>query len=134
MTTNTVDISKALANILRPEQRYIRKIDLSHNCFGASGKLSILLENGFPELHTLILSDCELNCVDLKSLARAKVEGKIPELKHLDISLNDKIHGHVDFLFDNSSWNSLLSLNVQWSTQEVRKVIQCQVCSPCNVH
>ena len=113
--TTSVNTFEAVQMMLGHEQRCLHKIDLSHSWFGTSGKLSILLQNGFPELHTLILSNCKLNCDDLKSLARARLEGRIPELKHLDISLNDKIRGHLDLLFDNSPslWNSLLSLNIQ---------------------
>ena len=127
------NIFEELAIFLRQGERCLQKIDLSHNCSLASGKLSILLENRFPELHTLILSDFNLNCNSLKILARAKVQGRMPELKHLDISLNDEIRGHLDLLFDNSSsstWSSLQSLNVHWSRSEAQKAIERKVCSP----
>ena len=133
MRAQLSDIFEALATILRQEQRSLHKIDLSHNYFGTIRKLSILLKNEFPELHTLILSDCELNREDLESLTWAKVKGRIPELRHLDISQNDEICGHLDLLFDNSpssTWNSLLSLNVEWSRTETLKAIDRQVCSP----
>ena len=129
--TNSVHSFEALATILRDEHRCLHKIDLSHNYCGVSGKLSILLGNELSELHTLILSDCQLNHNDLKSLTQAKVKGMIPELKHLDISLNDEICGYLDLLFENSSsWNSLLSLNVEWSYTHMCKADECEVCSP----
>ena len=128
LTTMPIGIFEEFATIVRRKQGCLHKIDLSHNCLGA--RLSILLENGFPELHTLILSDCKLNSDDLRSMARAKVKGRIPELRHLDISLNDQICGHLGLLFDNSpsdSWNSLLSLNVE---RNITQITEPPVCAP----
>ena len=127
----TTEIFGELEPILRQEQRRLHKINLSHNDMNT--KLSKLLQNGFPELNTLILSNCNLNCSDLHSLAEAKAKGKIPELEHLDMSLNDEIRGHLDLLFDNSpssSWNSLLSLNVERSITQTIKDSEQPVCSP----
>ena len=59
-------------------------LDFSNTFVG--GYLNILLDGIFPSLTTLILSGCHLNTQDFSSLARANVEGKLPELKHLDIS------------------------------------------------
>ena len=51
-----------------------------------NGQLNLLLDGIFPSLITLILSGCHLNTQDISSLVRANEEGKLPELKHLDIS------------------------------------------------
>ena len=65
----------------------LHKLDISHSS-GVTGVLSILLCHSFPVLETLILSDCWLNSDDLRSLAQANKEGRLPKLKHLDISQN----------------------------------------------
>ena len=52
------------------------------------GRLHILLLGTFPSMTTLVLTDCRLILQDLTSLAQASVQGKLPELKHLDISFN----------------------------------------------
>ena len=78
-----------------------------------SGTLSILLCHSFPSLNTLILSDCGLNSLDLNSLAKASAKGRLPELKHLDISQNDQLKGQVRYLFEyGCKWEKLLHLNV----------------------
>ena len=77
---------------------------------GLTGNLSALFTHSFPTLNTLILRWCELNANDLQSLARADVEGKLPQLRHLDIShnLGDTING----LFTHSAqWNQLKTLD-----------------------
>ena len=53
------------------------------------GRLHMLLLGTFPSLTTLVLTDCGLIAQDLTSLAQASVQGKLPELKHLDISFYD---------------------------------------------
>ena len=52
------------------------------------GCLHLLLTGIFPSLTTLILSYCGLRIGDLTELAEASMEGKLPELRHLDISWN----------------------------------------------
>ena len=52
------------------------------------GRLHMLLTGVFPSLTTLILSDCYVAPEDFKSLATASIEGKLPELRHLDMSWN----------------------------------------------
>ena len=42
----------------------------------------------FRSLQGLTVRNCGLNEDDLRSLARANVAGKLPELRHLDISRN----------------------------------------------
>ena len=54
------------------------------------GCLHVLMLGTFPSLTTLVLSNCRLIARDLTSLARASVQGKLPELKHLDISRHDR--------------------------------------------
>ena len=89
------------------------ELDSSH-CSSLGGKLYMLLQYRFPSLHTLILSDCELNSEDLTSLARARTKRSLPELRHLDISMNKRCGGHLGSLFDKScNWDGLVSLNVQ---------------------
>ena len=90
----------------------LRKLDISHSS-GMSETLSILLCHSFPSLNTLILSDCGLNSLDLNSLAKGSAKGRLPELKHLDISQNDKLKGQVRYLFEyGCKWEKLLHLNV----------------------
>ena len=75
-----------------------------------SGKLSMLLCQKFRTLTTLILRRCNLNCQDFSSLARANVEGRLPELRYLDVSLNNS---KIQSLFTHgSSWNKLSSIDV----------------------
>ena len=90
----------------------LKKLDISRST-GMSGTLSILLCHSFPLLDTLILSDCRLNFLDLNSLAKASAKGRLPELKHLDISQNDGLKGQVRYLFEyGCKWEKLLHLNV----------------------
>ena len=91
----------------------VTKLDISHGS-GISGSLSILLCHSFPSLETLILSDCGLNSDDLSSLAQAGVEGRLPELKHLDLSDNEALIGKWRHLFSvRQRWSHLLSLNIK---------------------
>ena len=68
----------------------LHKLYISYSS-GITGHLSILLDHSFPSLNSLILSNCGLNSQDLCSLAQASVEGRLPQLKHLDISENTNI-------------------------------------------
>ena len=80
----------------------------------AKWNLSSLTIHSFPLLKTLILSDCGLNSQDLSSLAQAKVRGKLPLLKHLDISENKLSLSDFVCLFDESiTWNELVSLDIR---------------------
>ena len=75
----------------------LKRLDLSHtSCLG--GDSSALLSHSFPFLRSLILVDCALDPMDLKFLARAKFENRLPELKHLDISGNG-IGSSLDALY-----------------------------------
>ena len=51
----------------------------------------------FPSLTNLLLSGCLLGPQDFSNLAQASVNGKLPELKHLDVSHN---MGDLDGLFE----------------------------------
>ena len=71
-------------------------LDLSDNP-NIGGNLSVLFSQCFPSLHTLVLSSCVLQISDVNSLARAREEARLPQLRHLDVSLN--YHSHSGKLF-----------------------------------
>ena len=78
--------------------------------FGLTGNLSALFTHSFPRLNSLILNSCDLNANDLQSLARANVEGKLPQLRHLDISYNYNVK--ISDMFTHSAqWNQLKTLD-----------------------
>ena len=84
-------------------------LDISHNR-EISGKLSVLLDHTYLSLDTLLLSNCNLIKQDLESLTLASVKGRLPELKHLDISYNKK---GVCCVFSNDcKWDNLISIDV----------------------
>ena len=76
-----------------------------------TGNLAILLCHSFPSLNSLILKDCGLNSQDLCSLAQTSVEGRLPQLTHLDISYNRGICFN-DLFKVSYTWNKLLKLNI----------------------
>ena len=67
-----------------PELKFL---DISDNKVYVAN-LSLLLSAEFRSLQGLIVRNCGLNEDDLVSLARANAAGKLPELRHLDISEN----------------------------------------------
>ena len=87
-------ISSAKINSLKVITQANREHKLSSLCVlnikgtSVAARLQVLLTWTYPSLTTLILSDCGLKEQDLASLASASVEGKLPQLKHLDISWN----------------------------------------------
>ena len=98
-------ISTEEVEILSEKLTSIRltELDLSHSS-GFTGNLSVLFTHSLPTLNTLILNLCLLNSNDLQSLARANVEGKLPQLRHLDISHN--LDDTINNLFTHSTqWN-----------------------------
>ena len=111
MLHNCINQSSDLNAILRKILNHrLHKLDISHSS-GITGNLSVLLHHSFPSLNSLILSDCELISQDLCSLAQASVEGRLPQLNHLDISENQTIC--VPDLFSSScKWGQLLKLNI----------------------
>ena len=97
----------------------VTKLDISHSS-GLTGILSVMLREHFPFLTNLVVSDCGLNLDDLKSLAEASSEGRLSELKHLDLSDNEAISGQCRHLFSfGQKWTGLLSLNVKQATGAV---------------
>ena len=83
------------------------KLDITHS-EGISGSLAILLCHNFPSLQSMILSDCGLKSQDLSILAQAYGKGRLPELRHLDLSENLKIQSQVKYLFEhNSIWQQV---------------------------
>ena len=86
----------------------LTELDMSWS-FGFTGSLSELFSHSFPTLNKLKLRSSELNADDLQSLARANVEGKLPQLRHLDISHN--LDDTINDLFTHSAqWNQLKAL------------------------
>ena len=79
---------------------------------GVKEMLSEVLDSSLPYLNTLILRNCELNHQELQSLRTANVEGRLPALKHLDISQNQKLQGKLSHLM-NCNWNTLISFNAE---------------------
>ena len=91
-------------------------LDISRN-WPIGGKLSVLMSQQFPLLHTLVLSDCWLVMCDLTSLVD---QTQLPKLRHLDISFN--FHESSDYQF---ILTTLLSRrNPLWITVVVR---QCRL-------
>ena len=64
----------------------LRTLDISVN---PRISVCVLMRHNFPQLNILILRKCELNAKDLSSLAQASNLGRLLELRHLDLSLND---------------------------------------------
>ena len=83
----------------------LTELDLSV-IFGLTGRLSVLFTHRFPTLNTLILNWCQLNSDDIQSLARANVEGKLPQLRHLDILNNNDVK-ICDLFTHSAQWNQL---------------------------
>ena len=78
---------------------------------GFMASLSALFTHIFPTLNTLILRWCKLNANDLQSLARANVDGKLPELRYLYISGDQEFE--ISDLFSHlAQWNQLTTLAI----------------------
>ena len=89
------DIQQANADGKLPQ---LKLLDISQNAIGSrSESISTLLVHRFPSLAYLILCSCRLNYWDLDSLAQAKLTGKLPALRYLDVSLNG-LTGHLSHL------------------------------------
>ena len=77
-------------------------------------RVSAWLEKRFPSLNTLTFTHGKLISVDLISLEEAHAEGRLPELRHLDISYNKQIMGKLQLLFGSESrWNELISFGIE---------------------
>ena len=75
------------------------------------GSLSKLFALRFPTLHSLVLRDCGLNSEDFRSLAQSNAQGKLPRLKHLYISMNEKVDISQSLFSHSVKWNQLLTLS-----------------------
>ena len=96
----------------------LRHLDISHTNIG--GKKRGLFNlfgglKGFPSLINLILCDCSLELQDLRCLTQAKLAGKLPRIRHLDISLNG-LSDHVGIL----SRDPITQREISWG-----KVVCC---------
>ena len=91
--------SHLLTVAMTTEFSELSQLDISHSS-GISGKLHYLVGYSFPFLTDLILSDCGLHPLDLINLAKASVIGRLPVLRHLDVSQNHETVGHLQNLFE----------------------------------
>ena len=74
--------------------------------------LDTLLEQSIPSLEILVLNDCDLDPHNLYSLAEASQGGRLPKLRHLDLS--DNRQKHLKRLFESPyALNKLHSLHVR---------------------
>ena len=64
------------------------------------------------------MRNCDLSSENLSSLARSNTEGKLPELKHLDIARNNITDVLQSLFSHNCRWNQLLTLNILDSYQD----------------
>ena len=88
----------------------LQKLDISHS-FNISGCLSLLMCHRFPSLEILILGNCVLSNDDLYNLTQASLKNRIPELKHLDISSNNKLDNINESFFScTAKWQKLSCL------------------------
>ena len=91
----------------------LTRLDTRH-CEGITGMMSGLKYHTYAHLNSLFISNCDLNSGDLNVLAQASVGGRVPQLRHLDISKNQMCAGHLDCLFDNGcKRDSLLVLDIR---------------------
>ena len=110
LTLQKFGISAEELEILSEKLTDIRltELDLSWSS-GLTGNLSVLFTHSLPTLNTLVMRSCVLNANDVQSLARANVEGKLPQLRHLDVSWNNDVK--ISDLFAHSAqWNQLKTL------------------------
>ena len=129
-----IDIAEHLSEMSKSlSGTKLLKLDISHSS-GITGSLSKLLHHRFPSLNTLILSDCGLNSQDLFCLSQANVEGRLPQLTHLDISKNHLLVGQLDKLFSSDKNRyQFLRLNTQQerlSDQDFRVLVDKLHSSP----
>ena len=79
-----------------------------------------------------MLHGCGLSSQDIRSLAEASVKGRIPELKHLDISQNIMFKNDLDKLFDlKCEWETLVRLNVEGTSLNCFSELNANVKSGC---
>ena len=93
------------------------KTTLSHVelCWSKSlrDNLSVLLSDNFPSLRSLILKSNNLSSDDLRSLAEAFADGKLPKLNKLDLSYNGMSPKQFKCLFcSQCKWEQLQILYI----------------------
>ena len=82
------------------------------SCEDVAKHLDTLLEQTIPSLEILVLNDCELDAHNLYRLAEASQAGRLPNLRHLDLS--DNKQKHLKHLFENPyALNELHSLHIR---------------------
>ena len=107
--------SCVLVNSLLPKLGGVNLHMLRIGCF-TGNNMSVLMKGSFPFLNTLVVRDGCLVPEDLVSLDRVHAEGRLPQLRHLDISYNNGIIGKLYRLFGPKNCrNVLLSLRVNQS-------------------
>ena len=92
--------------------RELQAIDMSQNP-NISGHLSLFMCHNFPDLHIFVLRKCALRSEDMSSLSQASSEGKLRELRHLDLSKNvigNDTKGLLRLLTEVNCFPSLLNL------------------------
>ena len=88
----------------------LRTLDISVN---PRISVYVLMRHNFPQLNILIIRKCELSTKDPSSLAQASNLGRLPELRHLDLSLNSigiPTLGFFKLLSDLKCFSSLINL------------------------
>ena len=86
----------------------LRELNLSYSR-SMTRTLYILFANSFRRLNTLKLKSCYLSSKDLRTLCQANVEGKLPQLRQLDISDSQK-YEICDLFTHSARWNQLTTL------------------------
>ena len=115
----------ALAQCIVPMQ--LKTLNISQSS-GITGNLTKLFQRRSPSVHTLILSNCNLNLEDLRGLAKANVEQKLPQLSHLDISQNEELEAGYEALFaEGAEWNELLQLNCDQPSGTSDQGVECLI-------
>ena len=107
------------------------------SCAGLSRYLPTLLSQVPLSLKTLILNDCKLDETDLNSLVQASVEGRLPELKHLELTGN-KMAASISFTQTIKSLqvlgvDSYPDLNTSWPCLEILYLPSCSMTSLRNI-
>ena len=98
------DISRLYEAIAQGIMPALATLDLSDNTY-LGGNLSVIFSKTFPSLHTLIMNRCWLQMSDLRSLAEARREQRLPQLRHLDVSFNFYNDTFFPLLFQQDALN-----------------------------
>ena len=94
---NSVDLTSLARACNEGRLPELRHLDISQNIIGWKMECLVTDLSCFPSLINLVLCDCHLGLQDLYCLNQAKLDGKLPRIRHLDISLNG-LSGHVGIL------------------------------------